>query len=126
MNEVQRVVITILLILVNSSTVTCQSPMDFIADSHIRANVPDEKDFDNFLRRDLAAHFKELKKKEVVVEYELLRGGPTQSGTAFPKFYAWVRVKENGNLLEEGAVRIAAIEKKRCSDRLSPECRHSE
>jgi hypothetical protein len=39
--------------------------------------------------------------------------GPTQSGTAFPKFYIWVTVKENGTLLEDGAVRVAAMEKTR-------------
>src|SRR5438045_2576003 len=100
MNKIQTAVLAVLLMLVGSLVVACQSPMDSIADSHIRANVPDEKDFDNFLKRDLAAYFKELKKKDVVVEYELLRNGPTQSGIAFPKFYAWVRVKEDGNLLE--------------------------
>jgi len=58
-------------------------------------------------------YFKDLKKKDVVVEYQLLRDGPTQSGTAFPNFYVWVTVKENGTLLEDGAVRVAAMEKKR-------------
>jgi hypothetical protein len=113
MNKLQMSFMAILLILIGSSVAACQSPMDSIADSHIMANVPDEKDFDNFLKRDLTAYFKELMKKEVVVEYELLRKGPTQAGTAFPKFYAWVQVKENGNLLEDGAVRVAAMEKKR-------------
>ena len=104
---------TILLMIVGGSVVACQSTTDDIADSHIRANVPDEKDFDNFLKRDLVSYFKELMKKDVTVEYELLRNGPTQAGIAFPKFYAWVSIKENGRLLEEGAVRLAAIEKKR-------------
>ena len=85
-----------LLLLVWGCCASGQSTVDSIADSHIRANVPDEKDFDSFLRRDLASYFKELKKKSVVVEYQLLRTGPTQSGTAFPKFYVWVRIKENG------------------------------
>src|SRR6185295_11679305 len=84
-----------------------------IADSHVRANVPDEKDFDSFLKRDLESYFQELKKKRVVVEYQLLRNGPTQSGTAFPKFYIWVMIKENGVLLEDGAIKVAAMEKKR-------------
>jgi hypothetical protein len=75
--------------------------------------VPDEKDFAAFLKRDLESYFKDLKKKDIVVEYQLLRDGPTQSGTAFPKFYCWVTIKENGTLLEDGAVRVAAMEKKR-------------
>ena len=101
-----------LLLLLGPSAASCQSIGDEIADSHIRANVPDEKDFESFLKRDLEKYFKDLKKKDVVVEYQLLRDGPTQSGTAFPKFYAWVTVKENGTLIEDGAVRVAAIEKK--------------
>jgi len=102
-----------LLLLFGGCTAFSQSTVDSIADSHIRANVPDEKDFDSFLKRDLESYFKELKKKSVVVEYQLLRNGPTQSGTAFPKFYIWVMIKENGALLEDGAVRVAAMEKKR-------------
>jgi hypothetical protein len=104
----------ILFLLCVSSAATGQAPVgDSIADSHVRANVPVEKDFDSFLKRDLEAYFKDLKKKDVVVDYQLLRDRPTQSGTALPKFYAWVKVKEKDTLLEEGAVRVAAMEKKR-------------
>jgi hypothetical protein len=112
MNKAQLIFATVLL-LVGACTASGQSVGDAIADSHVRANVPDEKDFDAFLKRDLESYFKDLKKKDVVVEYQLLRDGPTQSGTAFPKFYIWVTVKENGTLLEDGAVRVAAMEKKR-------------
>jgi len=94
-----------------SCAVACQS--NPIAASHIDANVPSQQDFDVFMKRDLEQYFKEAKKKPVTVDYELLRNGPTQSGTAFPKFYAWVVVKEDGVIVEEGAVRVAAIEKKR-------------
>lgn len=34
-----------------------------IAESHIRANVPDQKNFDKFLKRDLEQYFKDTKKK---------------------------------------------------------------
>jgi hypothetical protein len=112
MNKAQLIFATVLL-LVGACTASCQSIGDSITDSHVRANVPDEKDFDAFLKRDLESYFKNLKKKDVVVEYQLLRDGPTQSGTAFPKFYVWVTVKEDGTLLEDGAVRVAAMEKKR-------------
>jgi hypothetical protein len=111
-NKAQLIFATVLL-LVGSCIASCQSIGDSIADSHIRANVPDENDFDAFLKRDLESYFKDLKKKDIVVEYQLLRDRPTQSGTAFPKFYVWITVKENDTLLEDGAVRVAAMEKKR-------------
>ncbi len=82
-----------------------------IRESHINANVPAESDFDRFLQRDLKEFFKNAG-ASIVVEYELLRKEPTQSGVAFPKFYAWVVIKSGDKVVEEGAVRIAAIEKK--------------
>lgn len=45
------------------------------------------------------------------MEYQLLRNSPTQSGIAYPKFYAWVKVFSGSELLQEGAVHLAAIEK---------------
>ncbi|MDA0339877.1 MAG: hypothetical protein O2910_08615 [Proteobacteria bacterium] len=61
-----------------------------ISQSHIDANVPSSKDFDAFFRRDLEAYFTLPPNYDVKLEYELLRDGPTQTGLAFPKFYAWV------------------------------------
>lgn len=43
------------------------------------------------------------------MSYELLRKEPTQSGVAYPKYYAWVRVHRDDGLLE-GAVRLAAVD----------------
>ena len=114
MRQIQFLILIAFLILVSSSTGACQSSViDSIAQSHIDGNVPEQKDFDNFLKRDLAAYFKNVVGKDVIVEYELLRNAPTQSGVAFPKFYLWIKVKEKDNLIEEGAVRVAAIDKKR-------------
>ena len=47
------------------------------------------------------------------VQFQPLRIGVTQSGTAYPKFYDWVAITDSksGGTLEEGAVRLAAIEK---------------
>lgn len=84
-----------------------------IADSHIKANVPNETDFNTFLLRDLKAYFRQTFKKNVNVTYEMLRAGPTQTGIAYPKFYVWVKVFDGDNLLDQGAVRVAAIEKTR-------------
>ena len=113
MTNLMHTVTIVLLVTLCASVGACQSVGDSIAESHVKANVPEEKDFDVFMKRDLTEYFKEAKKQSVVIEYELLRKGATQSGTAFPKFYAWVIVRVDGKLIEEGAVKVAAMEKKR-------------
>jgi hypothetical protein len=84
---------------------------------HIEANVPDKNDFDAFLRRDLTKYFKEKTGKQLEVDYELLRKKPFQAGkkypSAYPKFYLWIELYENNKLVNKGAARVAAIEKKR-------------
>ena len=95
------------------NSVACsKGSFDSIAQSHIDGNTPAQEDFRNFLIRDLQAYFKEILKKKVRVDYELLRDAPTQSGVAYPKYYAWVKVFDGEKLVSEGVVRIAAIEKK--------------
>src|SRR5690242_21832060 len=64
-----------------------------LALSHIEAHVPSEREFDAFLTRDLEHYFTTKEKKNVTVTYELLRDMPTQTGIAYPKFYAWVIVR---------------------------------
>jgi hypothetical protein len=113
MTRLEISVATLLLMLLCCSTLMCQSLGESIADSHIRANVPDEKHFDKFLKRDLERYFKDMERKPVTVQYELLRNGPTQTGIAYPKFYAWVTIRHHEGLVDEGAVRLAAVEKKR-------------
>ena len=83
-----------------------------VADSHIQANLPDDKDFDSFLRRDLEKFFSARYSKSVTVRWEVLRQGPTQTGIAYPKYYLWVVVTEGNAQFSEGAVRLAAIDKK--------------
>jgi hypothetical protein len=107
-----RSLMVALILAAASSLAACQVG-DSIAESHIDANVPSAKDFDVFMKRDLEEYFKGETKKTVDVTYELLRQGATQAGTAFPKFYVWVVVKSDGAIIEEGAVRVAAMEKKR-------------
>ena len=88
-----------------------QTSMDEVAKSHIEANVPKGKRFDEYLKRDLRAYFCK-DEKECSVEYELLRDGPTQTGIAYPKYYLWVKVVAGQKLTSEGAVRVAAIEQR--------------
>jgi hypothetical protein len=52
--------------------------------------------------------------KKTYIKLEFLREGATQSGVAYPKFYLWVAVYDSilKNELGQGAIRVAAIEKK--------------
>lgn len=103
-----------LVLILTAAQSTGGQVMQDIQQSHIEANVPARADFERFLRRDLAAYFAQVrKKKNLTVEFELLRDGPTQSGVSYPKFYAWVRVAGGRSSNDRGAVRLAAIEKKR-------------
>ncbi|MBI2811848.1 MAG: hypothetical protein HYX67_13610 [Candidatus Melainabacteria bacterium] len=83
-----------------------------IQQSHIDGNVPANEDFRRLLVRDLQKYFSGLLEHRVHVKYELFRDTPTQSGIAFPKYYAWVKIYRNGEkLIEQGDVRIAAENK---------------
>src|SRR5262249_9071060 len=114
MKNTRTVVLTFLLVMAGGTLAACQSSViDSIAESHIRENVPDKDVFDGFLKRDLEKYFKEVKKKAATIEYEVLRKEPTQVGISYPKFYAWVVIREGETIIEEGAVRLAAIDKER-------------
>lgn len=78
---------------------------------HLSANVPDFAHFDQFLNRDLRLYFQKAHPDLTEVRFELLRRVATQSGVAYPKFYAWVKVYKGKQVIDEGAIRIAAIEK---------------
>lgn len=80
-----------------------------IQKSHIEANIPDQFQFDSLLKRDLEKHFS-IKSKQVLVKWEFLREGPTQSGVAYPKYYLWTKIYADDKLSKEGAVRVAAID----------------
>ncbi|UTM21763.1 hypothetical protein [Dyadobacter chenhuakuii] len=80
--------------------------------SYLEANIPDQLQFDSLLKRDLEKYFS-TKSKQVVVKWEFLREGPTQSGVAYPKYYLWTKIYTDDKMLKEGAVRVAAIEKAR-------------
>jgi hypothetical protein len=80
--------------------------------SHIEANVPGPAEFNRLLQRDLETYITKTRGKSIRVEYEMLRDGPTQSGVAYPKFYVWVRIFEGASVVDQGAVRLAAIERR--------------
>lgn len=121
-NKVQLIQPFLVLALVGSVILSCKwlvrepvnnANLESIRDSHIDENVPNAKDFDIVLKRDLASYFSREKKKDVKVDYELLREGPTQSGASYPKYYVWVKVMERNKMIDEGAVRVAAVDKTR-------------
>lgn len=99
--------------IVISNFAHAQSFQGTIAESHIEANVPDAADFDEFMLRDLKAYFTKQAGQTVQVKFEFLREGPMQTGVAYPKSYLWVRLIAKDKSVREGAVRVAAIEKKR-------------
>jgi hypothetical protein len=84
-----------------------------LAKSHIDGNVPDGTRFDAYLERDLTAYFRADDSTVTTVDYDLLRRGPTQVGIAYPKYYAWVTVTRTKGPSQEGAVRLAAVDKLR-------------
>jgi hypothetical protein len=84
-----------------------------IQESHINANVPDSNKFDKYLKRDIKLYFKSKINNEIDIEYELLRKEPTQSGVSYPKYYLWIILKNKNDIIKEGALRVAAVDKLR-------------
>jgi len=64
--------------------------------------------FEARLQRGLRAHFGHAGR----IEFNLLRNAPTQSGIAWPKYYAWVRILGDDPLQppREGAARLADLD----------------
>ncbi|KAF0173970.1 MAG: Uncharacterized protein FD161_3682 [Limisphaerales bacterium] len=90
----------------------CRTPSSNLQEVHIGAHVPDRSSFDTFLMRDLTARLEHTHGKGLKVSYELLRAGPTQVGTGYPKYYLWVRVEMANRTVDEGAIRVAAVERR--------------
>lgn len=77
---------------------------------NVKNNVPDASQFDRLMARDLQKAFCSQSVGSCRVHYELLRNGPTQSGTSWPKFYVWVERYESGALTASGATVLAAMD----------------
>ena len=107
------VIILCVAVIFSSFISLAQSVIDEIAESHIRANVPDSSDFSTFMTRDLEAYFAKTEGRSTDISYEMLRNSPTQTGIAYPKFYLWVKAVYGDKTINEGAARVAAIEKRR-------------
>lgn len=86
---------------------TEEQVMQAIANSHVEGNVPEEKDFQAFLTRDLNLYFGSPSDKSPVKGLEMLRNGPTQVGISSPKYYVWVTFLDG----RAAAVKVAAEKK---------------
>jgi hypothetical protein len=82
-----------------------------ISVGNVVGNVPDSEDFDRLLTRDLDSYFSDQCGMAVTVTYDLLRDVPSQAGTAYPKYYAWVQVFDGSQKIQSGVVRVGAMEK---------------
>lgn len=100
---------TILLIIISVVVLhapSCSDRTDASSGGNPASGNVIEKNFEKALEN----YFHTLTKKEISVEYEMLRFGGTETGIAFPKFYAWVIVRQGGSILTLGAVRVAKID----------------
>ncbi len=93
-----------------SQSSTQKKTLISVQQSYIEGNVVDQPQFDSLMKRDLERYFSKTF-GQVSVKWEFLRKGPTQTGVAYPKYYLWIKIYYGDELLDEGAVRIAAIEK---------------
>ena len=87
--------------------------MDSITASHIEANSPPADEFQRLLSRDLKSYLDGRTKRDLNIEHELLRTGPTQTGISYPKYYVWVKGLDGKRVVLDGAARVIAIEKAR-------------
>lgn len=95
-----------------SGTAACgQNGIAEIQKSHIDGNVPEAGVFDAYLLRDLEAYFAADGMSKPTVKYTLFRKEPTQSGVAFPKYYAWLSAVSDAGDVRIGAVRLAAVDR---------------
>jgi len=72
-------------------------------------DIPAAAVFRQTLQRDLDTYFAGGEPTPIHVTYELLRDGPTITGVAYPKYYAWVQIRAGEELRRVGVVRLAAV-----------------
>ncbi len=106
-------IVVLIGIAIVSYQVILNSILNDIAQSHISGNSPDKSDFDHKLKRDLESYFSATMSNSVSIEFEYLREGATQSGVSYPKYYLWVTIFDDDKKKDDGAIRVAAIEKTR-------------
>ena len=99
-----------ILVIFFACVISAQSFSQALQQNHSNANLPSTyEEFTNIVQRDLVSYFSKIENEKVSTSYELLRKQPTQSGIAYPKFYAWVIVSKNNKVIKQGAIRLAAI-----------------
>lgn len=99
-----------ILVILFACVISAQSFSQALQQNHSNANLPSTyEEFTEIVQRDLDSYFSKIENEKVSTSYELLRKQPTQSGIAYPKFYAWVIVSKNNKVIKQGAIRLAAI-----------------
>lgn len=84
-----------------------------VSQTYVDANVADSQEFDRLLKRNILTFLRSADHDGDSVSVKLLRSDPTQTGTSWPKYYAWIRLTKAKRLVIEGVVRVACIDKKR-------------
>jgi hypothetical protein len=69
--------------------------------------------FQRILSRDLLAYFAATGTAATRVDYSLIRDPTGLSGSARPQYYAWVKAYSGEQIVREGAVRFAAVDRSR-------------
>lgn len=83
-----------------------------ISQGHIDANVPAPDVFNEILAESIDQYLMdEYNLTRPITEYKLLRDYPSQTGLAFPKYYAWISSKDKDDKVVIGVARLAAIDK---------------
>ncbi len=80
-----------------------QNTVSFKDGNANETRLPNEAAF----KKELKHFFDEKYGYPTEIELEILRKHPTQTGVSLPKFYLWVAVLNNKQVLEQGAVRLA-------------------
>lgn len=84
---------------------------NFRLDSYDKSAVDaNQKDLSPNFALTLKEYFRLKTSKNVTIQFDLLRKGGTETGIAFPKYYAWVEIFEGTSRIERGAVRVAEVD----------------
>lgn len=66
--------------------------------------------FNDSLQEYLNEQFQSNYEGNISVQFEFLREEATQTGNAYPKYYLWVIILDNAQLIDEGAIRLALLD----------------
>lgn len=77
---------------------------------NISPKVSQTEAFNDSLQEYLNEQFQSYYEGNISVQFEFLREEATQTGNAYPKYYLWVIIFDNAQLIDEGAIRLALLD----------------